>query len=243
YFPFYFPVSSDSLYADSVVLVLSYKSVWGDSTQPLSLRVFEILNDGDSAHTDLDADSLYKTDREITPGLELTENNAAKLIYPTTLNDSVYPYNEQAKNQLRIRLNTSYATDRLFKLDTATVLGSDSLYELRGPKGYQIIAENVGNALLRINLTDTNTKLAVYFRYKDRTTAGKMDTTVRYFKCNQYSCGSTNYIKRDRSMLSGVQTAKAWLPPANNGSVNDSLVFIDGNPGIYARLQIPGLSA
>ena len=35
-------------------------------------------------------------------------------------------------------------------------------------KGYQIVPEATGNALLRINLLDTNTKLAIYFKYTER---------------------------------------------------------------------------
>ena len=54
------------------------------------------------------------------------------------------------------------------------------------------------------------------------------------FRCNTFNCGSTNYVTRDRSsgqvasFLSSLNTEK-----------NDSLIFIDANPGIYAMLSIP----
>src|SRR6266542_3043938 len=59
-FPFSFPVSSanDSLIADSVVLVLSYKGIWGDSLKPLSFRVYQIPSDGG---VNLRHDSVYET--------------------------------------------------------------------------------------------------------------------------------------------------------------------------------------
>jgi len=235
-FPFSFPVSSakDSLMADSVVLVLSYRGIWGDSLTPLSFRVFQIPSDGG---VNLRHDSVYETNYPAARSGELTENNIFKTVFPATLNDSVkpYPFMEAAVNQLRIRLNKEYCQD-LLNLSTNTY-SSDSLFDSIGPKSYAIVPVS-GNSLLRINLLDTNTKLAIYFRYKDRVTQDKIDTAVRYFRCNQYTCGSTNFITRNRTNAQ----AELWLPPKNTDS-NDSLIFIDGNPGIYAKLQIPGLES
>lgn len=235
-FPFYFPVSSDSMIADSVVLVLSCRGIWGDSTQPLSFRVFSVLDNGGDT---LSEDSIYTTNYNVASGLELTENHTAKTVVdPRTLNDSIKPdpFMEKAANQLRIRLDKDYATNTLFKIDTS-VYNDDSLLDI-AMKGFKVVPEAnpISNALLKINLLDTNTKLAIYFRYKDPDSTGKMDTTVRYFRCNQYTCGSSNYIQRSRT-----QTVLNALPPLSNGVANDSLLYIDGNPGIYARLQIPGL--
>jgi len=236
-FPFSFPVPEDSIIAaDSVVMVLSYKGVWGDSSQSLSFKVFEIAPDINDSIT-LSVDSAYTTDHLVEGGDELTENHIAKTVDPRTLNDSLYPFMEEATNQLRIRLDTSYARNKLFGFDS-TVYGNDSLFGLIF-KGYQIVPQaGYGNSLLRVNLLDTNTKLAIYFRYLDKTTPGKIDTAVRYFRCNLYTCGSSNYIQRNRTGTA----AKAALPPFNNGSANDSLIYIDGNPGIYSRLEIPGLA-
>jgi len=230
-FPLVWPASKDSMYIDSVVMVLSYKGFWGDSLKPLSFHVYNILADGDSSQVNLSPDSAYKTNRVVPRGQELTENFTAKTVYPYTLNDSIYPFKEQAANQLRIRLNASYGAS-LLGLDTG-FYKYDSLFD-HEIKGYQIVPEqnSQSNALLRINLLDTNTKLAIYFRYKKN---GKMDTTVSYFRTNSYTSGSSNYIIRNRI---GSEVA-AWLP--HNNSTNDSLLFIDTNPGIYAKLQINGL--
>lgn len=236
-FPFYFPVGKDSLFIDSAVLVLSYKGVWGDSLKPLLLRVFEIPANGVS-NVELSPDSVYKTNRIIPKGQELTENKTAKYVYPTTLNDSVKPdpIFEQASNQLRITLDKSYGNKLLHNYDTTNAYKTDSLFDSLF-KGYQIIPEQTtANSLLRINLLDTNTKLAIYFKYTSRD-SGKADTSVRYFRCNPYTCGSTNYIQHNRT---GKDIEK-YLPPITDGKPDDSLIFIDANPGIYARLQIPAL--
>lgn len=236
-FPLIWPASKDSMYIDSVVMVLSYKGVWGDSLQPLAFRVWDLTSD-DPTDTLLRSDSVYRTNDIIVPkGAELTEKvngiRIPKPVSPTALNDSVKPnpLMEEAASQLRIRLDSSYGGS-ILRRDTS-VYRNDSTFS-RFFKGYQIMPEQMGNALLRINLLDTNTKLAIYFRY---TKNGKKDTTVRYFRANSYTSGSSNYIQRIRSGY----PVDNWLHHTN--STNDSLLFIDGNPGIYAKLQIPGLAS
>ena len=238
-FPVTFPVSKDSLFIDSVVLVLGYSGAWGDTTQQLGLRVYKIKNN-DPDFDVLDVDSAYYTNYETPRGDELTENFAEASIDIRKLNDSVYPRNEAAINQLRIRLNKSYGEELLKNYDTSSTSAyhSDSLFE-RFFKGYQIVPSQKGNALVRINILDTNTKLAIYYNYLKRdTTGGLRDTVVKYFNTNQYSnrTGSSNNIKHDRS---GTDIQR-FLP--TNNDVNDSLLFVDANPGIFTRLVMDSLS-
>ncbi len=238
-FPFIFPAVKDSLFLDSVVMVLNYKGAYGDTSQNLSLRVFEIANDEDISFR---ADSIYPTNYALPVGRELTENYAAKTVEIKKLSivDSTTSFKEPTINQIRIKLNSSYGDELLHKYDTLTAYKSDSDYS-RYIKGYQIIAEKAGNSLMKIALTstgnaaDTNTKLALYFRYQSKDSAlGKLTTAIRYFRCNSVSGASTNYIERNRS---GSQVA-SYLPSSN---ANDDLIFVDANPGIYSRIEIPGL--
>ncbi|HEY6978432.1 MAG TPA: DUF4270 family protein [Chitinophagaceae bacterium] len=237
-FPFYFPGAKDSLSIDSTILILSYKGVWGDSSKPLAFRVYDILQDGLPSDVNLKPDTAYPTNHIVPRGNELTENKAPKYVYPNRLNDSVKPdpLFEQASHQLRITLDKSYGDRLLHNYDSTTAYKNDSLFDLAF-KGYQIVPEATGNSLLKINLLDTNTKLAIYFKYPGD--SGKTVTAVRYFRCNQYTCGSTNYIQHNRS----GKEVESFLPPVSDGKINDSLIFIDANPGIYARLQIPTLDS
>ncbi|MBG9377417.1 DUF4270 family protein [Panacibacter sp. DH6] len=238
-YPVVFPVSKDSLFIDSVVLVLSYSGVWGDTTQQLGMRVYKIKNNDPSVDV-LRADTTYDTNYETPRGDELTENFAEASVDIRKLNDSIYPRNEAAINQLRIRLDKSYGLELLKNYDTTSTgaYHNDSLFE-RTFKGYQIVPSQKGNALVRINILDTNTKLAIYYNYLKRDTAGGVrDTVVKYFNTNQYSnrTGSSNNIKHDRN---GTDIPK--FLPANNDK-SDSLLFVDANPGIYTRLLMDSLS-
>lgn len=235
-YPFYFPVRSDSITVDSVVLVLGYNGVWGDSLTHLGLRVFEIKNDRPDSDY-LRTDTTYASDYFLEKGGELTENYLPANIDITKLNDSIYTFNEAAINQLRIRLNKSYGSNLISNFDTSSTgaFHSDSLFE-RFFKGYQITPDaSMGNALLRINLEDTNTKIAIYYNYQRRDSAGKRDTAVKYLRANTYTSGSSNYIVHDRS---GTDIPKFFA----STSTSDSLIFLDANPGIYAKVFTDSLS-
>lgn len=228
-FPFYFPASKENLFLDSVVLVLGCHGVWGDSTQNLSLHVYEI-----DPESGLKFDTVYPTDYNVPHLGELT--NGAQTVDVTKIDDSVHPFQEDAANQLRLHLSNDFGNRLLYDYDTTlgSAYHSDSVFNFF-LKGFQIVPEQTGNSLVKVSLLDTNTKLAIYFRFRD--TAGNMDTALRYFRCNQYSSISSNFITRNRTSSQASQ----WLPPANSTSTNDSLIFVDANPGIFAQLQIPGL--
>lgn len=238
-FPFYIPVNTknDSLIAvDSLVMVLSYRSAYGDTAQDLALRVFELNQDETPVDGNpLRVDTIYPTDYNLDHGLELTENGMPHTVHISDLPDSVHPMFEAATNQLRIRLNASYGLHLLRDLDTNYAYKADSNFN-KTIWGYQVVPEAVGNSLLKINLADTNTKMAIYFRYKVRDSIGKIDTAVRWFRSNSYNCGSSNYITHTRP--TGVGQAGRYIATAD---VSDSLIFIDAAPGIYASIKIPGL--
>lgn len=236
-YPVIFPVRKDSLFLDSVVLVLSYRQSWADSSTSLALHVFEIA--GDDPKGNLKSDSNYTTDYVVPVGQELTYNYSPKIVNVQTVNrvDTIKAVNELISKQVRIRLNNSFGERLLYQFDSSFAYKNDSLFSSVF-KGFQVSAEKTGNVLFKINLVDTNTKVALYYRNLDRDTAGmgadKQDTSVNYFRCNQLTCASTNNIIHNRS----VGLVASHL---NNAVENDSLIFIDANPGIYARIKTPGL--
>ena len=219
-----FPFNKDSLISlDSIVLVLGYNSLYGDSVQAQQVKVFEIPT---------------------TESFKLTENYQIRKNYittlgsslgpvttfmPQTLNDSIFPRDERAANQLRIPLNNSFG-QRLLNYDTLNAYRSDSAFKTYF-NGFAVVPQNNGsaNALIGFDLSSTNTKLAFYVRYKN---AGKIDTqTVKFALAN--SSAIANYIKRDYS--------GAEIVTATNGTTPDGLVYLQSSPGSYAKIKIPGL--
>ncbi len=234
HYPYKFEnTNKDSLYLDSVVLVLGYKGVWGDSTQPIGLRVYEIEPENNFVH-----DTAYPNTYNLSRGAELTANQTAKSIDVRTLGQYIHPFKEDSltNNQVRIKLDSSFGLKLLKVFDTLTAYKNDTLFNAY-LHGFQIAPDLTGspmmNALMRVNLLDTNTKLALYYRF---TLNGKLDTTVKYFKANQYTSANCNTITRNTS---GAQIAN-YIP--KNSNPYDTLLFMAAGPGAYARIQIPNLN-
>lgn len=228
-YPFYIPGTKDSVVVDSAVLILHYDGVYGDSTQPLHINVYGI----DPA-TPIDLTRNYPANYpDLHPIRTLGPLAAPVTVDIRRLGDSVKNRFEQTTNQLRIRLNNDVARRFMKVYDSSNVYKSDSLLRTVFA-GFAVTADAVSpaNALLRINLVDTSTKLALYYN-SSSTGATQRDTSVRYFRCHS-SSGSVNYITRDRS---GSEVANHL----NTTSKPDSLVYLQTGPGTYVRVRIPGL--
>lgn len=238
----YFGSSKGNLFFDSVVLVLSYNGAWGDSTRPVTLHVNEI----DNNQPFLPDSSLINAYTGTTVRYNNTDVFAASssltdiptTVYPTTLDDSIHVFKDSGINMIRIKLNDAFGKRLLLDYDSSNAYKSDSTFH-NYLKGLQVYADPSNNALLKIGLTDENTKLALYYHYHPQDSASAvMDTTVTYFTVNASSSAHSNYILRNRQNA----PVSAYLPPNGNpNSKNDDLVFIQAGPGTYATITIDSL--
>lgn len=223
YFPFRFNGNKDSLKLDSVVLVLSYKGVWGDVNTTQTLNVYEIASPDKP-----EKDSIYSTRKHIPH--EATPLGSAIVDVNKLLEDTLKPYNEVVrKDQIRIKITDLAFTKRLF--DTA-FLDSAKLFK-NNIGGFAIEPDTSGasNNLLVVNLADTNTKVAFYysFVYVGQTERKKASA---YFRFTSES-GFSNQIIRN-------PVGAEYLQHQTPGP--DSLLYLQTRPDApYARIKIPGL--
>jgi hypothetical protein len=226
---FSFGVDKNTLVFDSVILSLSYKGVWGDSIQPLALHVYEM-----DPENKFSVDSAYNNTISFEKGIELTQNNTAAMVSPYTLNDpdTLKQSNENATNQLRIHLSEAFGNRLLHDYDSLHQYRNDSTFH-NAVRGFIVEAEQQGSALLRVNLSDTSTRLSLYYHYTN--SAGDTDTVVRRFATNALTCASSNTITRNYQNTD----IQKYFPA--NPNAQDSLLYIQTSPGTYARLSIPGL--
>lgn len=230
-FPFYFPGSKDSLKVDSAVLILSYKGMYGDSTLPLTLNVSEI-----SQSTPLDRLVTYPSNYPNNTPI----NISTSLANPTTLDirriasDSVKNRFENAKNQIRIRLFDKVANRFIKGYDSTNAYASDSAFRTNFA-GFALTVNPgaAGNALLKINLGDTNTKFALYYS-SSSTGATQRDTAVTNFNFSLFASGDANFVTRDRN---GSEVSKH----ITTTSKPDSIVYVQTSPGTFVRIRVPGL--
>ncbi|MCK9403145.1 MAG: DUF4270 domain-containing protein [Chitinophagaceae bacterium] len=231
-YPYYIPGNKDSLVVDSAVLIVSYRGFYGDSTQPLRLNVFEI-----DKNTPLNIFNAYPANYAASHNFNLVQSLGNSInVDIRRMGDSVKNRYEDATNQIRFRLNASVAKRFLKDYDSTNAYISDSAFRTYFA-GFAITA-NTGtsaNALLKINLADTNTKFALYYS-SSSTGATKRDTSVAYLKFSTSYSGDANLVLRDRS---GSDAAKHLTTTAKP----DSLVYVQTTPGTYVRIKIPGLQS
>lgn len=229
-FPFYISGNKDSIVVDSAVLILSFRSVYGDSMQPMRINVNEI-----NTSTPLDPYVAYAANYPSTMPATIGASLAAPVVVDLRrLADSVNNRYENAKNQIRIRLNNTVARRFLKDYDSTNAYKSDSIFRTYFA-GFAVTADaNFGtNALVKVNLADTNTKFALYYS-SSSTGATQRDTSVVYFKYNSTTGGNANLVLRDRS---GSELSKH----ITTTSKPDSLVYLQTSPGTYVRVRVPGL--
>jgi hypothetical protein len=226
FYPFYFTGVKSSIAIDSAVLVLSYKGTFGDSTIPQTWEVREIAQK-------LKKDSAYPINTIIAPGALLGQS---KTFDVRRLGDSIHPRLEDATNQIRIPLSSTFANRMMKQYDSSNAYQSDSLFS-ENFYGFAVVPQS-GNALIRINLADTNTKLAFYYKYKAADTSSRSDTAVTYFR---FSTGTTGYPTSANANIVSRNRPGSQVAAHLNTNFNDSLVYIQTSPGTIATVKIPGL--
>lgn len=234
FYPFSIPGNKDSVVIDSAVLILSYNGFYGDSTSPLRLTVSEIAQS-----TPLKRNRNYPVNFPAADPINIAGPLAAPVnVDIRRLGDSVKNRYENARNQIRIRLRNDVAQRFIKTYDSTNAYKSDSIFRTFFA-GFALTADQSApaNALLRINLGDTNTKFALYYS-SSSTGATKRDTSVSYFNFNTLVNGEANFVTRNRT---GSQVAN-YITTASNPR-SDSMVYVQASPGTFVRVRIPGLAS
>ncbi|MEI7735744.1 MAG: DUF4270 family protein [Ferruginibacter sp.] len=236
FFPFYYGNAKDTINSslapgtgfDSVVLCLSYKGFWGDSSVPLNLDVWDVpVNAGGLW------DSLYRA-RNINYAPPLGTKLGSATIDIRRMGDFVKYANKKdsSQNQIRIKLSNSFA-NTLFGYDSVgnNPFRSDSIFR-RSQNGFAITV-NSGNALMYTNFADSTTKLEVHYRRKNN---GVLDTTYTAFRI--YTVFGSSMVAPSVSANNIIRSRSGY--PVNSPAATD--LYLQSQPGTYANLNIPALA-
>lgn len=229
FYPFYIKGTKDSIIVDSAILILSYKGFYGDSSKPVKIYVNKI-----DPTTPLVAGNFYASNYAnvygIRKGLSV---GSSKFFDFANAKDSIKDRFENANNQIRLRLNQSIGVELLKTFDSTDAYRNDTTFRNAFP-GFAITtnAADNHNALIKLALTDSNTKLALYYS-TSATGSVTRDTLVTLFRFNYSFAQYANFIKRNR--------ATSEIASHLNGFANDSLVYVQTSPGTMVKIKVPGL--
>lgn len=239
FFPYYFGNANDTINPihgtqfDSVILCLSYKGYYGDTTLPQKLSVYAL-----DQNTSNFKDSVYRLDFQ--PNQPYTNLIGQAVIDPLAVKKQVFINGGQdsVTNQVRIKLDNSFLNVIKSFDSSATSLNnafhSDSVFK-EIFKGFAVVSDNgsSSNGLFYISLTDALTRLEIHYTKRN---AGVIDTSYSTWN---FSTGTSalvsrsaqaNYLKRDTA---GSEFAVS--PQAD-------ALYIQSAPGSAVNLSIPELT-
>lgn len=231
--PYTYPVASDSMHFDSAVLVLKYSGVYGDSLAPQKINVFRVVDDSFlNYRKDTDTTFVSKTYR-LNEDVQYNSGELLGSAYMAPADMAVtrilsYKKDSVSTSQLRIRLDDNFGKSFLQQTASGAFLNDTTF--LNFIRGFALVPEASagGNGLMYFQTT-ADTKLLIYHRTDLRD--GTKDTTVETFSAG--SGITANYVARDRSAGEIASHLDNDLP--------DNVMYLQGAPGTYARVTIPGL--
>jgi hypothetical protein len=229
FYPFFIRGTKDSIIVDSAVLILSYRGFYGDSSKPVKIYINKI----DPA-TPLTVGKLYASNYPNAYGIRKGVSAGNPKIFDfANARDSIKDRFENARNQIRLRLNQSIAVELLKTFDSNGVYRNDTTFR-NAFSGFALTTSPADNhnALIRIALLDSNTKLALYYS-TSATGSVTRDTLVTHFRFTYSTAQNANFIQRNR--------AATEIASHLNGFAKDSLVYVQTSPGTMVKIKVPGL--
>ncbi|MCB0658442.1 MAG: DUF4270 family protein [Saprospiraceae bacterium] len=218
------PPNFNNAVLDSVVLTLAFDSlgIYGDTTQPITLEVYRVMEDLQIAQPTYSNQSFAagKVVGELTN--YYFNNDSVTVIEP--INSGTQLDTVRKAPQIRIRLNDGIGNE-LIELDTSGVLDVDNLYDHFEGLTIRTVASN--QAMLGIDLNNTASTLTMYYQAN----------SYKY----TYSFLMSSSIKRTLEYHTD-HTGAPVEPYIGDPQKGDSLLFMQPLSGTNIQLSIPGLA-
>lgn len=211
---------------DSVVLSLAYSGYYGDSLNAQNYTVYKI---DDPKFTD--TTRYYYIDQQFN--LDKNDPLGTASSSPYGLKDSVPVYGEKEAPQLRIKLNNAFGQALLQQKEDGAFANDSAFHSWLN--GLAIVPDTVSSdkrSLLLFQLNSAYTGITVYYH------TNTDDSLRAFFPFNPETGAWTNYIRRN---YSGSVAEQHLKDPGN--VTNDSLLFLQSRPGLYANIEIPYLQS
>ncbi|KAF0198294.1 MAG: hypothetical protein FD166_1645 [Bacteroidetes bacterium] len=207
--------------ADSMVLTLVYKGIYGDSLAPKTIRVYEMADS-------INYDSSYYSTRTIPVLPELI----GEATFVPNLSEADSVDGNYMPPHMRIMLSQAFA-DKIISADTNTLKDNESFQKIF--MGLYLTSEQATTpgtgSILYFNLLDAVSRLKIY--YHNSTDTSTIDFPIGSYSArfNQYN--HNNYAGADPSMLEQFA----------DSSANTEHLYVQSMAGTKIKLRIPYLKA
>ena len=206
----------DSAYVDSLILNLVYGGYYGDTTQLLRIRVYEL-------DEDLNRNTVYRVSSTAKRKSEVLAEVQIRPM-PNTHNDTA-----TSAAYFSIPLSKSFAENKFLSQSDSSNLANDANF-VRYFKGLYIEAEAVSSdgCMLSINLLDASSSMILYYGNKEKPGQSFYfninDSCVRFSHINHF-----DYADADANLLSQLNgdysTTKEVLYGQSAGGIKTVIQF------------------
>ena len=211
---------------DSLVLVLLYKDVYGDTLTPQQLKVYELASD-------LDIDLKYFQDTNLK-NMSKAELVGAKNYIPkfkldslsTTYGSTKAAPKDTTVQEIRIKLDQKLIT-KLMSADSLTWSDNDKF--IKYFKGLYIEAGDLtqGGAVMKVGALAAGSNMAIHYH------TNKTDSLTYIYAINE-SCARVSRFAHDYSKTE-------FAANLDKTNVQDSLIYLQTTGGLRTKIFIPDL--
>lgn len=209
--------------ADSLVFSLAYKGVYGDSTDPVHLTIYEVLKK-------MYVDSSYYSYQK----LPVDQSPLAETTFTPDTKDSITVDGVKYPPHLRIKItNQSFINKIIAASGTSQLSDNDNFSNFIKGFYFSCGMNLKGGSIIYFNLESTLTKLTMYYHNSINNDSLKYDfvineKTARY---NHFEHYNYNYSSSDfRKQLIEKDTAKG-----------KDLLYLQATAGVKIKLYFPHL--
>jgi hypothetical protein len=199
---------------DSLILRLTYKNIYGDTSTVQTLHVYEMLGD-------LDYDAKYMSTYNIKALASTTSIGSTNFI-PKFKTDSAKT--DTVTHYVRFRIDPSLG-NRLLKLDSLQMVSNEEF--LKYFKGLYVEATPVNRKGTLIDLSPTSSALGLYYH-----TATKDSLFFPY----NVTANSANVAAFQHSYL-----RSDFLTHLNQEVIQDTLIYVQPTGGTKVKINIPSM--
>jgi len=209
---------------DSLVLMLSYNSFYGDTLTRQNVKVYELSDD-------LHYDSLYFSNQQIAAYPTLLADQD----FVPNLTDSILVYSEKIPAHLRINLSTltNYLGRKILEAPD-DVLASNANF-VKFFKGLYVTASpvNNGGAMLNFSISNEMSKLVVYFHDGNN----PQNDSLYYDMLIHQGCARFLHFDHHGYLYAGEDLKRQILNHDSAQGANK--LFLQGMGGVKIKLKFP----